>query len=76
MRKNVLKEVIPPQFEPMVEAVCWKVEKEHFTFYIHKDLDNDTYYVNVDSVFCYQTWQTERLESLDECLAFISFFED
>lgn len=51
MRKNILVEVEAPQIEPTLEAISWKVEKEHFTFYIHKRIDTgeELYYVKIES---------------------------
>lgn len=79
MRKNILVEVEAPQIEPTLEAISWKVEKEHFTFYIHKRLDTseELYYVKIES-YIFQNWivVTEDFDSFQQAVDFISIFND
>lgn len=63
------------EFQP----ICWKIEKEHFTFYIHKRLDTseELYYVKIES-YIFQNWivATEDFDSFQQALDFISIFND
>lgn len=78
-KENVLVEVNIPPIEQEVQPISWKVEKEHFTFYIHKRLDTgeELYYVKIES-YLFQNWIviTEDFDSFQQALDFISIFND
>ena len=79
MRKNIVKEVVPPQIEPMFDATDWKFNAWEFRFYIHQSIGHEgCYYVNV---FCkhFETddgVSSKLLHGWDEVINFINLFSE
>lgn len=75
-KESILVEVKPPQIEPTIEAISWRVRKEYFDFYIYKSVDGDYYYVKIDSEFFDIAITTKHFYNWEQVVDFINLFND
>ena len=75
-KESILVEVEAPQIEPTIEAISWRVRKEHFDFYIHKSVEGDYYYINIESEFFQHMITTEHFYNWEQVIDFINLFND